>query len=350
VFVAAYYKGDRQMKKIWNLPIEPLEQRYSEDWIRWFYKEFYGRNLNFETILPQPLTYRIERGSFLDIAGTNYFKAMQIAELSERFYKNEVKDGDIIFLHDVWNPGLSSIAYMRDGLGIDVKIVGCIFAGTYDPYDFLTQKGMGYWGKHLEESWFRILDQIYCATEFHKRLIMQTRDIDPKKLIVTGHPIYPDFVKEGIEKEKIIVFPHRLDKEKNPHYFNTMIADIEQEYKNEWVCIVTKEVCKTKRAYYDMLQKAMISVSFADQETFGFAMIESVFADCLPLVPDRLSYEEMYYMQFKYGTLRECMDRVLEMINNYDWYKNNVLPFQKKRLLDIGTKAIPNMIDCMEKL
>ena len=333
--------------KVINVPIEPLEQRYSADWIRWFDNEFTKAGIEFTTIIPKPLTDRIERGSFLDISGTNYFKAIQIASISNMFFNNEIKDGDIIFFHDVWNPGIESVAYMRDGLGIDVKIVGCIFAGTYDPYDFLTQKGMGYWGKHAEESWFRILDQIYCATSFHKRLIMQTRDIDPNKLIVTGHPIYP-FPLKRIEKEKLIVFPHRLDPEKNPFLFDTLKVTVESHTKN-WSFIKTKEVCNTKREYFDMLQRARISVSYADQETLGFAMIESVFAGCLPLVPNSLSYAELYLPLFKYGTFEESIDRIHLMIDKPSEYED-ALEQQKQFFIRYGEHAIENMIEAMRRL
>ena len=61
--------------KIINVPIEPLEQRYSADWIRWFDREFTEAGIEFTTVIPEPLTDKIVRGSFLDVAGTNYFKA-----------------------------------------------------------------------------------------------------------------------------------------------------------------------------------------------------------------------------------------------------------------------------------
>ena len=46
--------------------------------------------------------------------------------------------------------GLEMLAYVRDGLGLKFKIVGILHAGTYDPHDFLTQKGMASWGRPLE--------------------------------------------------------------------------------------------------------------------------------------------------------------------------------------------------------
>lgn len=338
--------------RIINMPIESIPLRYSTDWHRWFIREFNKhKDISYVTINPEPLIDKICKGSFLDIAGTNYYKAMQISRISEMFFRGEIEDGDIFFLHDIWHPGLEAIAYMRDGLGIDVKICGCIFAGTYDPYDFLTKKGMSYWGKSLEESWFRIVDKIFCATEFHKRLIIEHRDIDPKKIIVTGHPLYNEFPKEMPKKENIVVFPHRLDSEKNPQMFD-VLKEANETIHSSWKFIKTKEVCKTKKEYYDLLRKAKVSISFADQETLGFAMIESIYADCIPLVPDKLSYSELYDSAFKFNSFMECSKKLDLIINrNIDEYMiKELINNNKKEIQEKCESAIPKMIEEMRKI
>ena len=71
--------------KIFNVPIESLEERYSEQWNIWFPKEFKRLNIDFETIYPTPLSDKIEQGAFLDVIGTNYFKSMQLARISRLF-------------------------------------------------------------------------------------------------------------------------------------------------------------------------------------------------------------------------------------------------------------------------
>lgn len=337
--------------RIINIPIEPLEERYSAQWHKWFKKEFDKCGVTYITINPTPLTDKIHRGAFLDIAGTNYYKSSQIAMISEMFFKDEFKDGDIFFFHDIWHPGLEALAYMRDGLGIDIKITGCIFAGTYDPYDFTTKTGMGYWGKLLEESWFRIVDKIFSATEFHKRLILQNRDIDPKKIVVTGHPMYNEFPEEMLKKENIVVFPHRLDSEKNPQMFDILKEEFGTLHSS-WQFIKTKEVCKNKKEYYNLLQKAKVSISFADQETLGFAMIESIYAGCIPFVPDRLSYSELYDLAFKYSSFRECYEKLDTIINrNIDEEITKALLINnKKEVQEKCESAIPKMIEEMIKL
>lgn len=332
------------MKRIIWIPIEPLPERYSEQWNRWFPEEFKKQNVSFKTIDPLPISDKINDGSFLDVCGTNYYKCKQMELISWDIYKGYVTDDDVFFFADAWNPAISNLAYIRDGLGLKFKIVGCLFAGTWDPYDFLTQKGMGYWAKSLEESWFRIVDKFFLATEFHKRLILQSRDVDPKKLIVTGHPMF--YEREPVnfyKKEDLVVFPHRLDPEKNPHMFNSLGNEI-KTYK----FVKTKEVTKNKSEYYDLLDRAKISVSFADQETFGFAMIESLFANCLPLVPNRLSYPELFKGEFLYEGLNDFVFNLNHMMSYPDQYVDSLVK-NKKHVKRICDNAIPNMIkECLE--
>lgn len=341
-----------------HLPIEPLVERYSADWLVWFENEFSSHGIDHVTIAPRPLSLEIRDGSFLDVCGTNYYKATQLALFSRMAYNHEVQDDDVVFLMDAWFPGLEAIAYIRDALKMKFKIMGIFHAGSYDPFDFLTKSGMQHWAKSLEESWFRILDKIFVATEFHKRLLISTRDIDPRKVIVTGIPgvirDFPDmkFKDEArllAQKENIVVFPHRLDSEKHPELFDALKREIDTYVPNHgWQFIKTKEVAKTKDEYYELLDRARISISFADQETYGIAMVESIAAGCLPIVPDRLSYTEMYNPVFTYSSFNEAVSLCRFMMRMpTDW--EDTMIRNRRMLLSASRQAIPNMIKEMSK-
>lgn len=333
--------------RIIHFPIEPLVERYSADWLRWFRDGFNNAGLDYVTLLPLPLSNKIKNGSFLDVCGTNHFKAMQVAEFSEMAYRGDIHNDDVIFLMDAWFPGLESIAYIRDALKLKFKIMGIFHAGTYDPFDFLTKAGMQYWGKSLEESWFRILDKVFVATEFHKKLIASTRDIDPRKIIVTGIPGVLNHKSEtGLlaQKENIVVFPHRLDSEKHPELFDALKHEVDTYVPHHrWEFIKTKDVVHSKSEYYDLLERARISVSFADQETFGIAMVESVVAGCLPIVPARLSYIELYDPVFTYSSFNEAVSLCRFMMKMpTDWEDSMIR--NRRTLLNLSGRSIPNMI------
>jgi len=332
--------------KIWNVPIESLKERYSSDWNEWFPKAFAEANQEFETIYPDTLCDEITSGSFLDVCSTNYFKAGQLRILSRKLFNNEIKKEDIIFFHDLWFPGIEMLAYIRNGLDLDFKICGIFHAGTWDPYDFLSKKGMTHWAYSLENSWLAFIDRIFVATEFHKNLICATRMVRSNKITVTGLPIFPRILR-NLRKEKIVVFPHRLDSEKNPETFDRLAATLKN---TDWSFIKTKEKCRTKEEYYDILETASIAISFADQETWGIAQQEAVFAGCIPLVPDKLSYREMYPAEYRFNSEEEALAKILKIMKVCGRTKPKIWNTCYEKLVENGEKAIPKMIEIMRSL
>ncbi len=339
---------------IWNVPIESLEERYSSQWGRWFHIEFTRLGIEYRAIPGIRLTDKITKGSFLDICGTNYFKANQLKVISSLMFEGQVKDGDIFLFHDLWFPGIEMLAYMRDGLGIDFKICGILHAGTYDPYDFLSKKGMAKWGEKLEESWFRIADMIFVATQWHRHLLYSNRIVEWDKIKVTGLPIYFDFAPNELpEKENIIVFPHRLDEEKNPQLFDLFQTRFQEDksIKDSWQFLKTMEHWKGKKGYYDMLSRSKIVVSFADQETWGIAMQEALFLGCFPVIPDRLSYTEMYEPMFRYSSYAEAMTLIKYGMEKYESKEvQDTIRLNKEKLIGEGKDAIRRMICEMEMM
>jgi len=325
---------------IWNIPIEPFEGRYSSQWIGWFDREFKSAGVEFTTICPPPITDKITKGAFLDVAGTNYFKASQLQIICKLIFENKVRDGDVFFFHDLWFPGIEMLAYMRDGLDLDFKICGCLHAGTYDPHDFLTRKGMGIWGKHLEQSWIQFVDKIFVATSFHKRLIQERRDTG-NKIYLTGFPIYAEerYTKPQTDRERMVVFPHRKDPEKQPELF----YELSKRFEGEDIQFVySQDVTSNKSEYYDLLCKARVSVSFALQETWGIAMQESLFCGCIPFVPARLSYMELYHSALIYRSIDELITYIKEAFEPGRFQLAAAIT--RKRLKEDGSSAIPTMI------
>jgi len=337
---------------IWNVPIESLEERYSKDWNKWFpeYWNSLEGDVEYRTVYGERLKDCIETGSFLDVVDTNYFKADQLKQICKIIDNGEVKGGDVFFFHDLWFPGLEMLAYIRDALKIKFKIMGIFHAGTYDPFDFTAKAGMGSWGASLENSWLRIIDKVFVATHFHKNLLKSKR-LSCCDIVVTGLPIKDEFSKP-IEKENIIVFPHRLDSEKQPDKFRELKKFLCERYP-DWQFIETKSVCRTKEEYYDMLNKSRIAVSFALQETWGIAMQEAVICGCIPVVPSRVSYEEMYDSAFQYHTLtypntqmdvyncRLLMEVVLKNLDKYEKKRSRLCNV----LISKGAQAIEKITE-----
>ena len=306
---------------IWNIPIEPYEERYTEQWYRWFHNSFDKLGLEYRTIDGDTMTDKVEVGSVLDVYGTHYYKFSQLQLLMASLRANEIKDDDILFFHDLWFPGIEALAYVRNMTGIKFKIWGVLHAGTWDNKDFTFLSGMRPWAKHIENGWLKLFDRVYLGSIHHKFLIANNNqtyeDVDElwNKLFVTGLPFdYQEARRVNLSpKENIVVFPHRLNKEKRPDLFDQLKDTLSAKYPN-WQFIKTKDVCKTKEEYYQLLGKSKIAVSFAEQETFGYAMLEAIANDCIPIVPNHLSYAEMEIYHIKFETYKP--NQVIRLVKN----------------------------------
>ena len=302
---------------IW-LPLEKLEIRYTADWASWFPSQFSKDKIEFITVEGEPLTSGIEIGYVLDAYGTNFWKMHQMANLIKLLHNGTVTSKDILLVADAWFPGIEALEYIACLGGQRPKITGILHAGTYDSADFTYRTGMRPWGHQLEECWLDFLDLIFVATDYHRNLILQNHRVDPDRIAVTGLPFYPDEFTESrknVQKTDLIVFPHRLDEEKHPGEFIDLMKKLNLN------ALLTAEHFDTKSNYYDQLAEASIAISMATQETFGYAMLEATALGCVPLVPDRLSYRELYWDIFRYKTFTELEDKIHKVRSNLTWYQ-----------------------------
>lgn len=281
------------------VPIEPLEERYTEQWKRWIPEAF---SLNLESVNEiegEMLTTSIETGYVLDAEGSNYYKFKQLQEILKKIHEGSISDGDTLLFYDLWFPGIEAIAYSCAIRKIKVNIVGVLHAGTYDVNDFTYKTGMRFWGEHLEKAWFNIYDAVFVGSEFHKQLLIQHHKEHEDKIHVTGLPFDAEEIRNlgkqnAKRKNNLIVFPSRLDSEKQPHLFDELRMALP-----DYDFVRTKDVCQSKKQYYELLSEAGMAVSFSLQETFGISMLESYTLGCKCFVPNRLSYKDMWMYQYK---------------------------------------------------
>ena len=112
----------------------------------------------------------------------------------------------------------------------------------------------------------------------------------------TGWPMeYLHKMFKPKKKEDIILFPHRIAPEKQPEIFEDLAKELP-----EYNLIMCQKHNFTKEQYHDLLEKSKMVFSANVQETLGISCYEGAVAGAVPMVPDRLSYTEMYSEDFKY--------------------------------------------------
>jgi glycosyltransferase involved in cell wall biosynthesis len=248
-------------------------------------------------------------GAFLNFGGTNIYKAVQVETMGRLFVEGRVTAGDHFLFTDAWHPGIINLRYMSELLSIPVKIHALWHAGSYDPQDFLGRLiGDAKWVRHAEESFFHAIDHNYFATDFHINMFLKNllNEYSSEiallrygdKIVRTGWPMEymsTEIVPFQTEKRDLILFPHRIAPEKQVEIFRDLALAL-PEY--EWVVCQDQQL--TKEQYHTLLGQSKIVFSANLQETLGISCYEGMLVGAIPMIPDRLSYQEMYDDLFKY--------------------------------------------------
>jgi hypothetical protein len=305
---------------IFLIDLEAVETRYTGQWkthVPNLLRKA-GHHVNIisgPTDIPSATT----PGAFLNFGGTNIYKASQVEQMGRLFCNGSVNPGDHFVFTDAWHPGIINLKYMSELLNIPVTTHGLWHAGSYDPQDFLGRLvGNKPWVRNAEKSFFHAFDHNYFATDFHIKMfytnllndyptenpwysehLEEILNGEEPKIVRIGWPM--EYMHDtllpykNMPKRDLILFPHRIAPEKQVDIFRDLATHLPQ-----YEFIVCQDQQLTKNEYHNLLGEAKIVFSANLQETLGISCYEGAVVDAIPMVPDRLSYSEMYSDTFKY--------------------------------------------------
>ena len=335
------------MAKVFLVDLESVETRYTGQWKTHVpaLLEKHGHDVHViagPTDIPSATT----PGAFLNFGGTNIYKADQVEQMGRLFTEGRVSAGDHFLFTDAWHPGIINLKYMAELLGIPVKIHALWHAGSYDPQDFLGRLiGDAPWVRYAEKSFFHAIDYNYFATQFHIDMFAENLLEVPQgkitnvagslmrdgKIVRTGWPM--EYMAETLEpyknlpKRDLILFPHRIAPEKQVEIFKNLAEELP-----EYEFVVCQEQNLNKHEYHTLLGEAKLVFSANLQETLGISMYEGALVGAIPMVPDRLSYKEMYAKVWRYPSewtkswdsylqhKDQLIDTIADYMSNYDNY------------------------------
>ena len=308
---------------IFLIDLEAVDTRYTGQWKTHVPSLLRKAGHNVQIISgPADIPTATTPGAFLNFGGTNIYKSAQVEQMGRLFCSGSVQPGDHFLFTDAWHPGIINLKYMSELLGISVVTHGLWHAGSYDPQDFLGRLvGAKPWVRNAEKSFFHAFDHNYFATDFHIRMFVTNllndyptenpwleedlADIiageDPR-FVRTGWPMeyFGDLLLlyKNMPKRDLILFPHRIAPEKQVEIFRDLATHLPQ-----YEFVVCQDQQLTKNEYHNLLGESKMVFSANLQETLGISCYEGAVVDAIPMVPDRLSYTEMYYDTFKYPSV-----------------------------------------------
>lgn len=303
------------MKTIYLVDLESVSSRYTGEWKTHVPELLRKQGHNVQIISgPTDIPAGTTPGAFLNFGGTNIYKSVQVEQMGRLFCDGAIRAGDHFIFTDAWHPGIINLKYMSELLGIPVITHGLWHAGSYDSADFLGRLvGNKPWVRHAEQSFFHAFDHNYFATDFHIGMfasnlleIKEDNNNDvinyfesTAKIVRTGWPMeYMETTLapyKNLIKRDLILFPHRIAPEKQVEIFRDLATRLPQ-----YEFVVCQDKNLTKDEYHTLLGQAKMVFSANLQETLGISCYEGAVVAAIPMVPDRLSYTEMYYDTFKY--------------------------------------------------
>jgi len=200
------------MKNIWLLSLERVPTRYTWEWGTFIPQEILRQakirgieevvvtdaenyipysGLSIVDVTGELPTQTASTGGFLNWATTNIWKSSQLKKVAEMFNKGYVRNGDIFYVTDAWNPGILQIKYMSELLDVDVKIMGQWHAGAHDPWDFLGRKIKDKnWVFELERALFHAIDYNLFTTKAYIEMFGCNLglNMETPRVIRTGYP------------------------------------------------------------------------------------------------------------------------------------------------------------------
>jgi hypothetical protein len=336
---------------VFLVDLEAVDTRYTGQWKTSVPELLRKAGHNVQILSgPEDIPTATTPGAFLNFGGTNIYKSAQVEQMGRLFCNGAVRPGDHFLFTDAWHPGIINLKYMSELLGIPVVTHGLWHAGSYDPQDFLGRLvGDKPWVRHAEKSFFHAFDHNYFATDFHIKMFGKNLlDVNlgtmyeystSNKIVRTGWPM--EYMEDtltmykNMTKRDLILFPHRIAPEKQVKIFRDL-----KEHLPQYEFVVCQDQQLTKNEYHNLLGEAKIVFSANLQETLGISCYEGAVVDAIPMVPDRLSYTEMYLDTFKYPSKwTESWDAYnvyrpdlcKEIIQHMDNYRTRIPQIKKQK-------------------
>lgn len=364
------------MRNLFYFGLEPLKSRYtyqlSKEWMPdTFLKYVENKTINFIDVQGDyDESQEIKIGSVLDAVGRGKFAMSQCSRFLDMLNNNLVKNGDILFLQDFWQPGIESILYALDLYGINLKIYAMLHAQSVDEYDFTYP--MKKWMRGFELGLDKKLTGIFVGSTIHKEQLKNAGFESP--IHVVSLPLHLEYVKNKLpnysvnnKRKDIVVFTSRLDKEKNPFFMLSVAKKFLEENKNaEWhVTTSAKEFKSTlpniieelknfakennrfkllsnlsKKEYYQELASAKVHFNCSLQDYVSWTVLESTAFGCDVVFPNFRSFPEFLDKSRLYSPFN-----TIDALKTLNYVFNNYTPnYNISQISDIGRQIEGHII------
>jgi len=249
----------------------------------------------------------------------------QVNTLKKLLSMNKVEK--ILFL-DFFNLGFDLLKYKHEQDEKNVKYGALMHGGTFFDKDIYNQN----WMKNYESAWFELYDVLYMPSSYGKSNVPKTYQ---EKVKVIPWGLDTSKVISSNDKKYDVVFPHRLSPDKGIEDFISLVKDLKEVnflvaspksketlLHNKYFNLLLDQpnvdftFGETKDKHKKTLSQAKIILSCSKQETFGYAVMNSVLSGCIPVLPNSECYPEFFKKTCLYNNHEEAKQMILSFIKN----------------------------------
>jgi len=274
------------------VPQYPTPMRYQEWWFWDMPAQL--RKSGFEVV-----TLGLDYGGTIE-AGCGFSPVEAAIEfetdLIREYMDMTLRPDDVLFLADLSFPGLFAnvLHHKRPS-----KMYAFCHATSLNTYDYFRQVRHSKF--QVERGQAVMFANVFVGSRYHANKIGSCDW--PLNLTVTGLPLPPNSVISPIrtEKKRFLISTARPCIQK-------VDMELEQIAEDQYREKIYRRTYTNWTAYCRALSESQVLLVTAQEETFGYQVVDAIINNCIPVVPNDFSYVEMVPREYRYETSTEMLD------------------------------------------
>ena len=308
------------MKRLIFVPQYPTPMRYQEWWASEFPKQF--AKMGFHVHVLGSKKMKVKRGNtemFSPINAAIEFECSQIDE----YMNMELRHDDILFVADVSFPGffMNVLYHKRPS-----KIFSFCHATSINKFDYFEAvKNCKY---PVETSHAALCDKVFVGSKYHQNKLHWNNTI------ITYLP-FPPFKSFPDEEKTIDIIsasrptPQKVD------------LVLEREVEKKFGKIKRME-CDTWEQYYKFLGQSKILLITANEDTFGYQIVDAISNGCVPIARNSLAYPEILSSEYLYDSKWELL-YIIDKVLNKDYHYQSPKILCEKQMDNFYKRIVSEM-------
>lgn len=278
------------------IPQLPIEMRYQEWWPDELLSQLGGtfNVIMFGRRVPHRMAAKGEFSDSDDAIRNEFRQMFSFLEMSHR--------PDDILLHcDLSYPGLfhSMLAHRRPG-----RCAVICHASALNTLDVFASQRESKWGAEAAAAAF--YDKVFVATEYHAQKLKL-----PNTVVLGALPNPPPGLlpRKHSEARRSLQFVSVARKTEQK-----VDQKVEDEIERISGKAVHRRYFSTWKGYYQFLDRARFMVITAQEETYGYQVVDALLRGCIPIAPRAYSYPELLPDHLLYDRFTTATKRAEQII------------------------------------